>query len=654
MRKLLLLLLLFVFVPKIVLTTTVSNDPFFTQWAYKDIGLFGAWDYTTGSDEVVVAILDNGFDTFHPDLRDNVWKNEDEIPNNHKDDDKNGYIDDVWGWNFLEDNNDPRVLIDDLSDEERESNIFSHATVVAGLIGARGNNELDGVGMNWQIKMMNVKVLGNSGSGSYENFSTAIHYAVDNGADVINISIVSSLLDKGVTEAIKYAFENGVVVVTAAGNDSTDLNKKPYYPICSDINEDFLVFGVNAVTEDHHLANFSNFGSNCIDFTAPGKGLSSTLRFSPTNGLNKRYGGNWNGTSFAAPLISGTVALIKSVQPTWGPKEIFFAITSTVHHTPSQNEAVYANLFGAGLLQIDKAVKYAFEKLSFSQVINNILSFDSGTGNVENKNLKDSNLKFAINEKLKNISDVESFLDKSELKFITVSESVGNKSVLAIYNKDWQIISSWEVVSFGFLDLAVGDVRGDSKKEIILSPRYNDTQVYRIFDLTGKELDQFTIEGKHKGINIDLVREKVSEKQKIVVIYDFNGLSLNIINEQNKIIQEWKINDVNSVGDFKIGDIDGDKEMEYVIMSGAGEIPYLLYFETDGKLKNKFMAYDPSYRGGADLKIGDYNFDGLDDIIVQPLDNNQSTRVWSGKVKKIAEWSTFAGQSVKNTRILVY
>ncbi|HBU06912.1 MAG TPA: hypothetical protein DEB09_02420 [Candidatus Magasanikbacteria bacterium] len=652
MRKLL-LLWLFVFIPKLVLATTISNDPFFTQWAYKDIGLFDAWDYTTGSGDVVVAILDNGFDTFHPDLRDNVWKNENEIPNNHEDDDKNGYVDDVWGWNFLEDNNDPRVLIDDLSDEERESGVFNHATVVAGLIGAKGNNELDGVGMNWQVKMMNLKVLGNSGSGSYKNFSKAIHYAVDNGADVINISIVSSLLDEDVAEAIKYAFESGVVVVTAAGNDAVYLNKKPYYPICQDTDEDFLIFGVNAITPDHHLANFSNFGSNCVDFTAPGKGLSSTLRFSPTNGLNQRYGGNWNGTSFAAPLISGAVALIKSIQPTWGSREIFFAITSTVHHTPGQDETVYANLFGAGLLQIDKAVKYAFDRLSFSRVINNILSFDSDTGNVENKNLKD-NIKFGINEKLKNISDAQSFLDKGELKFVTVSEPIDNKIIVVIYDKDWQVINSWEVEAFGFLDLATGDVRGDSKKEIILSPRYADKQVYKIFDLTGKELDELTIEGKHQGVQIDLVREKVNEKQKIVTVYNFNGLNLNIFDEQNKIIKEWSVNDVKSVGDFKIGDIDGDKEMEFVIVAGTGEIPYLLYFETDGKLKRKFTAYDSSYKGGVDLEIGDYNYDGSDDVVVQPLDNSQLTRVWSGKVKKMAEWSTFIGQSVKNARILVY
>ena len=180
-KKSLYLSIILVFIIPSAVVAKISNDPNYYQWAFNDIGVYEAWEYTTGSPDVVVAIIDNGFDTFHPDLRDNAWKNEDEIPNNKIDDDKNGYVDDVWGWNFYNNNNDPRPDVNELDDSEKQEQIFSHGTIVAGLIGAVGDNNKDGVGINWQVKLMNVKVLGNSGSGGLDSIDDAILYAVNNG-----------------------------------------------------------------------------------------------------------------------------------------------------------------------------------------------------------------------------------------------------------------------------------------------------------------------------------------------------------------------------------------------------------------------------------------------------------------------------------------
>src|SRR3989339_2066424 len=160
------LLLAIIFSPMVVLAK-VPNDPYFSQWSFEDTGVYKAWDYGTGSRDVVVAIIDNGFDTFHPDLIDNVWKNENEISQNGIDDDKNGYIDDYYGWNFLENNNDPRPNVSNLTEDEKKAGVFNHATIVAGIIGAKGNNGLDGAGINWEVRLMNLKILGNNGTGQF-------------------------------------------------------------------------------------------------------------------------------------------------------------------------------------------------------------------------------------------------------------------------------------------------------------------------------------------------------------------------------------------------------------------------------------------------------------------------------------------------------
>src|SRR3990167_1151526 len=127
------------------------NDPSFSQWAFTDVHAPKAWDITTGKKEVVVAIIDNGFDSLHPDLKDNVWHNTGEISSNGKDDDNNGFVDDSNGWDFAGNDNDPRPddpALQNLEDGE----VLHHATIVAGIIGGVGDNNRSGAGINWQVR----------------------------------------------------------------------------------------------------------------------------------------------------------------------------------------------------------------------------------------------------------------------------------------------------------------------------------------------------------------------------------------------------------------------------------------------------------------------------------------------------------------------
>ena len=406
----------------------MPDDPETKQWAYEHIGAYQAWDVVVGSSDVVVAVIDNGVDMLHPDLEQNMWKNEDEAPNNQVDDDKNGYVDDVWGWNFVDNNNDPRPNVDvDVTDYQREKNIPSHGTAVAGLIGAVGNNSLDGVGLNWHVKIMNIKVIDNSGTGGSFLMDKAIRYAVENGAHIINISAVGPSVSMDLDElhlAVNYAYEKGVLIVAAAGNNMQLLQGEgKLYPICIDEGLGYQqVLGVSAINIGHHLARFSNAGSSCIDITAPGVDVSSTARFSPTNGFTQRYVGGWDGTSFAAPLVTGSAALIKSLQPSWGTKEISNALLKTVQHTSGQDEQVYANLFGAGLLQTHNAVNYARERIISSRPIKQFLIWQkTKVGRKEKVKLK--------------IYDLNGLL-LSDVSTSTKNMVLGRQSVMGDFDKD--------------------------------------------------------------------------------------------------------------------------------------------------------------------------------------------------------------------------
>lgn len=256
-----------------------------------DISAQNAWDITTGSENVIVAVIDSGVDITHPDLVNNIWTNPNEIPNNGIDDDNNGFIDDVNGWNFFDDNND-------ISDKD------GHGTHVAGIIGAVGNNGLGVTGVAWNIKIMPVR-LGAKNWTSYMEVQ-AVNYATKMGAAVINCSYGG----QGFSEIEKTAYENSTaVIICAAGNETNDNDIKPSYPCnykCPNI------VSVAATNNRDQLAEFSNYGKNSVHLAAPGDEIYSTYpqKLVHKGNLPYRY---MSGTSMAAPYVSGVAALIKAV-----------------------------------------------------------------------------------------------------------------------------------------------------------------------------------------------------------------------------------------------------------------------------------------------------------------------------------------------------
>ena len=258
-----------------------------------DIDAPEAWDITTGSSSVVVAVVDSGVSTLSVvnDLSGNIWSNPGEIPENGIDDDSNGYVDDVVGWDFVFDDNSP-------------NDANGHGTHVAGTVAAVGNNSTGVTGVSWSTKIMALRFLDARGSGSTEDAISAILYANAKGAHVIN----NSWGGGGYNQSLKDAIDaSSAVVVCAAGNGGSDSigddnDAVPHYP--SSYTSSNLI-AVAATDQNDNRASFSNYGPTSVDVAAPGVNILSTLS---TGGY-----GYLAGTSMAAPHVAGLAALIHTV-----------------------------------------------------------------------------------------------------------------------------------------------------------------------------------------------------------------------------------------------------------------------------------------------------------------------------------------------------
>ncbi len=198
-----------------VLANIMPNDPFFSsQWYLSKIKADSAWDKTSDSPDTVIAVIDSGVQINHPDLKDNIWHNEKEIVGDSKDNDGNGFIDDAFGWDFSNNVPDPSPKF---NPGWNESGV-SHGTMIAGIIAARGNNKIGVSGLTWRAKIMPLKALNDKGEGRISDVIRAIDYAVNNGADIINLSFVSFNYSEGLQEAIYRAHKAGVIIVAAATN----------------------------------------------------------------------------------------------------------------------------------------------------------------------------------------------------------------------------------------------------------------------------------------------------------------------------------------------------------------------------------------------------------------------------------------------------
>ncbi|MBI5698957.1 S8 family serine peptidase [Candidatus Saganbacteria bacterium] len=306
-----------------VYASATPDDPFYAtqQWHLDNIKAPAAWDLNQGSTGVVIGIVDSGIDLDHPDLAANLWTNSDEIPNNGVDDDSNGYIDDYYGWDFVSNDKTPEPV-----PGGGDNDGVNHGTHVAGIASAVTNNGVGVAGVGWKCKVMAVKILSSSGSGTTSRALSGIQYAVDNGAQIINCSFGGGYSSSYDT-IIDYIHGLGGLVVAAAGNDNIDIDADPQSPICND-RSDNRVLGVASSDQNDMKSGFSNYGATYVDVSAPGSAIYSTFFNDGQIGFSTDYGYE-SGTSMSTPLVCGTAALLKSYNSSLTPAQMIEIIRNT-------------------------------------------------------------------------------------------------------------------------------------------------------------------------------------------------------------------------------------------------------------------------------------------------------------------------------------
>ncbi len=589
---------------------TPQDSAMVNQSYFDLINIKPSWSYDMQvNKEVVVAILDSGIDTDHPDLLANLWQNTAEIPDNGLDDDENSYIDDVHGWDFIDSDNVPEPVLS----AAYEKTAINHGTVIAGVLAATKNN-FGIVGVAPQAKIMPLRILDAKGQGNTMVLAQAIDYAVENGADIINLSLVGPSYDAILKQAIKNAYEKGVMIIAASGNEENeglDLDVYPHYPIC-DFDGVNRVLGVAAVDHLKRLSAFSNFGENCIDISAPGTSFFSTTYQNSTDSVfQEYYSGGWSGTSVATPIISATAALIKMNYPQFKPNDIYSIIKNSASSVITANPSNYSDL-GSGLIDIGAALELA--ATTFEQKRYIILAPDSG---LEPK-------VFILDENGKELNNWLAYTAKFK----------------------------------GGVNIAVGDVNNDGAQEIITAPKASGGPHIRIFDEDGNVLSEFMAYDANffGGVNIavgdvnndgqiDIVTAPMSKGGPHIRIFDWRG----------NLQKQFFAYDANFFGgvNIAVGDVNNDDLEEIVTAPSSGFEPELRIFDWELRVKSKFLAYENKMKSGVNLTIGDVNNDGWQEIVTAPQkDQIAHVRTFSFKGRDKSNFVAFTTQLKTGVNII--
>lgn len=304
------------------------NDPSYSsQWGLSNINAPAAWNYFSTGSNIVVAIVDDAIERTHSDLSPNLWVNSGEIAGNGIDDDNNGYIDDINGYDVASDDNNPNP----------PSASFGHGTHVAGIVSARSNNGIGVASIGYSCKLMCVK--STTTASQVTNGYDGIVYAAVSGAHVINMSWGGPTYSTTAQNVIDYAYNEGCILIAAAGNDDVETQ---FYPAAYN-----HVVSVAATTSSNTKASFSNYGT-WVSVSAPGNNIYSTT-------VGNSYG-NKSGTSMASPMVAGLCGLMKSLNPSMPNDDIVNCLLTTAQNIDAQNPS-YIGKLGSG--RIDAAAAMA-------------------------------------------------------------------------------------------------------------------------------------------------------------------------------------------------------------------------------------------------------------------------------------------------------
>ena len=610
-----------------------SDSYYNNQWYLQKIKASIAWEEQRESPDIVIAIVDSGVQIDHPDLKDNIWVNVREIPNNRKDDDGNGFIDDVNGWDFVNSVPDPNPKFQSGFTEE---GIF-HGTIVAGVVAAMGNNAAGVAGVTWSAKIMPLKALDDRGVGDTFRIIQAVDYAINNGADIINLSFVGYNYSQSLAEAIDRAYKAGVIVVAAAGNEESggyghSLDELPIYPACLDGGKN-MVLGVASTDALDQKTKFSSYGTHCVDIAAPGISIFSTVVYSPNHQidgrlLNKYYDGYWSGTSVSVPMVSGALALIMEKNPSLKRDQVIQVLLNNADDITRLNMA-YLGKLGRGRLNIASAINDA--SLQLSNKVNRFLVAPASSSSQPVKILDFDNhavgefYAFGINFPY-GLRIASGDLDNDGAPEIVVVPDKKGQSAVKIFNYKGKLVGQFIAVSKDFsagLRVAVGNVDSDRAGEIIVGTDYGAINEVRVFTAQGVLKYKFRpYDANFKGgvsvatgdVNGDGIMEIITGAGK------GGGPHVRIFNGKGQILGQFMAYESNFHGGIEVsaGNFDyGAKANrdEIVVSPGAGRLPQVRVFNSRGKMMSSFLAYNNNFQKGFDVALSDIDGDGLMEII---------------------------------------
>lgn len=585
--------------------TLAPNDTEFVNgnmWHFQNVGKGGStpgadiratqgWDFSTGSGKFKVAVLDSGTEYTHPDLAANIWTNPGEVPGDGIDNDGNGYVDDIHGWDFGDNDNDPQPDTGQFG----VSDTLLHGTHVSGTVGAVGNNGIGVAGTTWSVQMMALKIATGSGAGAPNSGTiSAIAYAVANGAKVMNYSYGGgNAVNPAMEQALAGAGAKGAIFVAAAGNGGYDNDANGWSN--NFVSDNAVVVAASDWADK--LTSYSQYGPVNVDIAAPGGDISrygvneAGILSTYHNGTYKYY----QGTSMATPVVTGAIANFWDANPDFTYQEVIAALRESVRKAPGWDTKV-------------------------------------GYGG---------------------ILDLDGLMSRGNLPIYATGAGAGGGPLVKVYRGTGGLKTQFFAYDQGFtggVRVVTADVNGDGTADLIVAPGQGGGPHVKIYD--GKTFQQiasfFAFESEFRGGLFVAAGDMDGDKKaEIIVSADFGGgprvsvLKPNIEGDHvgATTVANFFAYDVGFTGGVRIAaaDFTGDGLADLAVAPGLGGGPHVKIFsglsllagQYDEPVKT-FMAGDVNGRNGLFIAGGDMNADKVADIIVGSGAGTPVVRVYDG------------------------
>lgn len=619
-------------------SSIIPNDPDFTRQAYlEQSNVQDAWKLTTGSAQTVVAVIDSGVNIDHPDLQDNIWTNPGEIPGDGIDNDKNGLRDDYYGWDFVNDIPDVKPKYGG----DYYAPAIHHGTIVSGIIAASGNNGIGIAGISWRTKIMPLRVLDNRGNGEIANVVKAIDYAVAKKVDAINLSFVGDFDNPLLKNAVERASQAQILVIAAAGNDrknnGTD-GEHPVYPAC--YSGDIVgVIGVSSLDPLGQKAPFSDYG-DCTTISAPGMDLYSSQAVNyEYPGFDAYYGSGWSGTSLSTAVISGTVALLKSVKKDMPARDIKKALVNGCDPIDDLNKN-YRGKLGCGRVNVSRAVRAAQNTLrdireSNHFDVDDLHSYPIGVGTADGREglklfdgsgrVKKMNKPFYPYAPFRIPFSFSQSRSGDLIAFVPIT---GGPHV-RIFDRNFRLVSQFFAFDMQFrggASVAFADTDGDDSEELVAAMGIGGEPLVRIFDLKGNRLREFSAynQSYRGGLDVSALDANNDGKDELLVIpHSSQRGELRMLDGDGALLTTFFAypQDPIMAVNVAVGDVDGDGNAEIVVAPRSKGSGIIKVFTPLGDLKQSFVPFGRAVPFGLSVAVGKSSSASVrQDILVAPIE----------------------------------